>query len=164
MKKKEKQFLAILIIAVVVIIGVIWLITNNKKTENKENGQKIENNGTTMQGEFTKEENDGTIVNTSEKLKEVREVEGFKLSDVKLEGKDGNTMFKALVTNTTSEKKAGFLAKVIVYDKTGNEIGTIPASITGTADDGTVEPGETIQMMCEIDLDYVNAYDYKLVK
>ena len=63
MKKKEKKMILILVLISIVIIAIVFGVTRGKGSKD-----------TTVQnadpGEFTKVEADGTIVNTSEKLKE----------------------------------------------------------------------------------------------
>ena len=64
----------------------------------------------------------------------------------------------AFVTNNTGSDKDGFLVDVVLLAKDGSEIGRIPASITPT------KAGETIQIRAKITENYINAYDFKLVK
>ena len=157
MKKKEKQGLLILIIVGILIITLIWFVTRPKDSKlNEEN-----NGGTTeniSQGEFTKVEQDGTIVNTSEKLKENKEIEGFKISNIKFEEKNGQTELIADVTNTTGKAQKGFLVDIVLLDKQGKEIARIPGNIIET------QAGETIEIHAGITERYANAYNFKLEK
>lgn len=156
MKSSEKRGLLVLIGVVIIVIGIIWLITNNKKTKNNE--VETPKNGEVSVGEFTETENDGTVVNTSEKLKENKEIEGFKITSIRFEEKDGQSTLIANVTNTSGEAKEGFLVDIVLYDKAGNEIGRIPGNIIETI------AGETIEMRAGITESYVNAYNFKLEK
>lgn len=63
MKNKEKKMILILIIMALIIIAIIWSITRGKNNKDNE----LQN---TNEEEFIRVESDGTIVNTSEKLKE----------------------------------------------------------------------------------------------
>ena len=62
MKKKEKQGLIILIMVAILIIAIIWFATRPKNEEpNTPNGT---SQSQVAQGEYTKVEADGTVVNT----------------------------------------------------------------------------------------------------
>ena len=90
MKSSEKKGILILILVAVLIIAAIWMFTNQK------NGGANNNGGSTQisqvdasQGEFTKVEQDGTIVNTSEKLKENKVESGYEITNISYAEKDG---------------------------------------------------------------------------
>ena len=153
MKKQEKRMLLILVIVSVLIITIIWFATRNK--ENNNVGGTTEN---VEQGEFTKVEADGTIVNTSEKLKQTKENLGFSITNINFMKKGNETILTARVTNNTGEEQGDFLGQIVLLDKRGNEIGRIPAMITET------ENGEAIDIETTITESYANAYDFRLEK
>ena len=153
MKKQEKRMLLILVIVSVLIITIIWFATRNK--ENNNVGGTTEN---VEQGEFTKVEADGTIVNTSEKLKQTKENLGFSITNINFMKKGNETILTARVTNNTGEAQGDFLGQIVLLDKKGNEIGRIPAMITET------ENGEAIDIETTITESYANAYDFRLEK
>lgn len=153
MKKQEKRMLLILVIVSVLIITIIWFATRNK--ENNNVGGTTEN---VEQGEFTKVEADGTIVNTSEKLKQTKENLGFSITNINFMKKGNETILTARVTNNTGEAQGDFLGQIVLLDKRGNEIGRIPAMITET------ENGEAIDIETTITESYANAYDFRLEK
>ena len=99
MKKQEKRMLLILVIVSVLIITIIWFATRNKENNN------VGGTGTTTenveQGEFTKVEADGTIVNTSEKLRQTKENLGFSITNINFMKKGNETILTARVTNNT---------------------------------------------------------------
>ena len=77
MKSSEKKGILILILVSIVIIAVIYGVTHGSKNENKNTNTTNQTISDTNQsqvdasrGEFTKTESDGTVVNTSDKLKE----------------------------------------------------------------------------------------------
>ena len=155
MKKQEKRMLLILVIVSVLIITIIWFATRNKENNN------VGVTGTTEnveQGEFTKVEADGTIVNTSEKLKQTKENLGFSITNINFMKKGNETILTARVTNNTGEAQGDFLGQIVLLDKRGNEIGRIPAMITET------ENGEAIDIETTITESYANAYDFRLEK
>lgn len=152
MKRKEKQGLLILVIATILIVGVIWLITRNKDESKQGNA------GTSTGEEYVQVQDDGTKVNTSEKAKETKEIEDVIIENIRITEKNGQTVLIADITNTTEKTKERFLVDIVLYDKAGKEIGKIPGVI------GEMQAGETIEMQAGITQDYVNAYDFKIVK
>lgn len=151
MKKKEKRMILILILVSILIVGIVWLVTRPKT--NKSNAS-----GSVAQGEFTKVDNEGTIVNTSEKINEDREELGFSITNVKLEEKNGETIISARITNKTESNQESFFGNIVLFDKQGNEIGRIPTMVSET------QKGESIDIEASITESYVNAYDFKLEK
>ncbi len=154
MKKQEKRMLLILVIVSVLIITIIWFAARNKENNNV-GGTTTEN---VEQGEFTKVEADGTIVNTSEKLKQTKENLGFSITNINFVKRGNETILTARVTNNTGEAQGDFLGQIVLLDKRGNEIGRIPAMITET------ENGEAIDIETTITESYANAYDFRLEK
>lgn len=151
MKKKEKRMILILILVSILIVGIVWLVTRPKT--NKTNAS-----GSVAQGEFTKVDNEGTIVNTSEKINEDKEELGFSITNVKLEEKNGETIISARITNKTESNQESFFGNIVLFDKQGNEIGRIPTMVSET------QKGESIDIEASITESYVNAYDFKLEK
>ena len=153
MKSQEKRMLLILVIVSALIITIIWFATRNK--ENNNVGGTTEN---VEQGEFTKVEADGTIVNTSEKLKQTKENLGFSITNINFVKKGNETILTARVTNNTGEAQGDFLGKIVLLDKSGKEIGRIPVMISET------QNGEAIDIETSITESYANAYDFRLEK
>lgn len=159
MKKKEKRMILILVIVSILIVGVIWLVTRPKTNKTNTTGS-VAQGGTSSaaQGEFTKVDNEGTIVNTSEKINKDREELGFSITNVKLEEKNGETIISARITNKTDSNQESFFGNIILLDKQGNEIGRIPTMVSET------QKGESIDIEASITESYANAYDFKLEK
>ncbi len=153
MKSQEKRMLLILVIVSALIITIIWFATRNK--ENNNVGGTTEN---VEQGEFTKVEADGTIVNTSEKLKQTKENLGFSITNINFVKKGNETILTARVTNNTGEAQGDFLGKIVLLDKSGKEIGRIPVMISET------QNGEAIDVETSITESYANSYDFRLEK
>ena len=153
MKKQEKRMLLILVIVSALIITIIWFATRNK--ENNNVGGTTEN---VEQGEFTKVEADGTIVNTSEKLKQTKENLGFSITNINFVKRGNETILTARVTNNTGAEQGSFFGKIVLLDKSGKEIGRIPVMISET------QNGEAIDIETSITESYANAYDFRLEK
>ena len=153
MKSQEKRMLLILVIVSALIITIIWFATRNK--ENNNVGGTTEN---VEQGEFTRVEADGTIVNTSEKLKQTKENLGFSITNINFVKRGNETILTARVTNNTGTEQGSFFGKIVLLDKSGKEIGKIPVMISET------QNGEAIDIETSITESYANAYDFRLEK
>ena len=153
MKKQEKRLILILIIVSALIITIIWFVTRNKEDNNV--GETTEN---VEQGEFTKVEADGTIVNTSEKLNENKQNIGFEITNINFIKRGNETILTARVTNNTGAEQGSFFGKIVLLDKSGKEIGRIPVMISET------QNGEAIDIETSITESYANAYDFRLEK
>ena len=155
MKSSEKKGILILILVSIVIIAVIYGITHGSKNENKNTNTANQTISDTNQsqvdasrGEFTKTESDGTVVNTSNKLKEDKVESGFEISNINFSEKDGHTSLEADVTNMTGTAQG----------KEGKEQGRIPVAIPET------QIGETVGIQAGINDQYANAYNFRLEK
>lgn len=153
MKKKEKRMIAVLvIITIIVIIIAIWMKYSKEPKEEVERQQvKVESTG-----ENVEVLEDGTRLNTSNKLKETKKINGMEISNFQLTEKDNVTLLLGTVTNTSSTKQGGYPVKVKIVDKQGNEIITVGAYL------GELEPGESTQFNTSATFDCVNAYDFSI--
>lgn len=109
-------------------------------------------------GEFSKLEDENTLINTSEKISEEKEELGLSISNVKLKVKDGNTTMSVKITNNGDSKQEEFMSEIVLLDKQGNEIGRIPMMISA------LEKGQYLETEARINGNFGNAYDYKIVK
>lgn len=151
MKKNEKRM--ILILLVILIIAVIAFVASRNK--NKNQGEKTEEN--TVVEEFVEVLEDGTKLNISSKLAETKEFGSFKVGNIQLTMNSNQSVLLADIENKTSAATDVTLLDVILYDKEGNELETIPGIV------GPLEPGEKTQLNAGITADYANAYDFKVV-
>ena len=169
MKCNEKKGILILIIVGVIILAIIFAATRGNSNKNATNtNSSSTNNNTTgnseisqvdaSRGEFTKTESDGTVVNTSEKLKENKVESGFEISNINYSEKDGHTTLEADVTNMTGTAQGNFMAEIVLLDKEGKEQGRIPVAIPET------QIGETVGVQAGINDQYANAYNFRLEK
>lgn len=149
MKSQEKRMILILIVVSALIITTIWLVTRKKDENNVSNVE---------QGEFTRVEADGTIVNTSEKLNQNKQNIGFSITNINFVKRGNETILTARVTNNTGAEQGSFFGKIVLLDKSGNEIGRIPVMISET------QNGEAIDIETSITESYANAYDFRLEK
>ena len=103
-------------------------------------------------------QDDGTKVNKSEEVAKEKEIDGLKIRNVTITGKDNQTYIVADVVNETDEKRGGYGVDITILDD-DNEIMAI---IGGYIDE--VEPGQSIVLYATSTLDYANAYDIKIEK
>lgn len=157
MKKKEKRMIAILVVITVVVIIIAIVVKNQKETKEPERAE-IKNQETTIENQEKDVEllSDGTRVNTSNKLKETKEINGMEISNFQLTEKDNVTLLLGTVTNTSSTKQGGYPVNVKIVDEQGNEMITVGAYL------GELEPGESTQFNTSATFDCVNAYDFSI--
>ena len=166
MKKSEKKAILILILVGVLVIAGIYGVTRllNRENTSKQNNTENTNKNETIEmsdvdpgrGEFTQIESDGTVVNTSEKLKETKNEDGFELSNISYSEKDGHTSLEADVTNMTGSNQGNFMADIVLVDKEGKEQARIPVAIP------EMQIGETVGIQAGINDSYANAYNFRL--
>ena len=148
--EKKRKYIIIAVVVIIVAVLAIGIITSNLGNKSEE-AQKDES--------IVEIKEDGTVQNKSNKVKEDREIKGFKVTNIDLiKDTNGNTILTADITNATGSKQKGFLVEIVLLDKEGKELGRIPGSIIET------DAGETIEMRSEITEDYINAYDIKLIE
>lgn len=161
-EKSENKVIKIILIVMIAIISIVIVINlynffkdKEIKFVDKSSTNTIESNSNEK---YTRLESDGTVVNTSKKLRETKEFDGFSISNIEFKEKDGMTELIADVTNKTEKAQKAFLADIVLYDNSENEVARIPASVVDT------QPGETIVIHAKITESYTNAYDFKLDK
>lgn len=153
MKKKEKRMIAILVaITVVVIMIAIWM-TNLKEPKEEVKRQEAKVESTEENIEILE---DGTRLNTSNKLRETKKINGMEISNFQLTEKDNVTLLLGTVTNTSNTKQGGYPVNVKIVDEQGNEMITVGAYL------GELEPGESTQFNTSATFDCVNAYDFSI--
>ena len=151
MKTSEKKFLIILIIISIVILAILYMIRGNDKEEVEEETNQIEE-------EYVNKLEDGTRINTSDKLHETKTIDGLTISNFQLTEKENMTILLGTITNNTEETKGGYPVDIRIIDENGNEIITVGGYI------GKLEPGESMQLNSSATFDYANAYDFEITK
>ena len=150
MKPKEKRMILILLVILVIAI-IIFAVNKNKKDENTAEGNNVVE-------EFVQVLEDGTRLNTSTKLNEMKKFEGLEFGNIQLTNSNGQSVLLADVKNTTQAETGLMLVNVTLIDKNGNELGTVGGIIS------PLKPGESKQFNTSMTIDYANAYDFKVTK
>ena len=149
MKKNEKRM--ILILLVVLVIAIILFVISKNKSENKVEENKVEE-------EFVQVLDDGTKLNVSSKLNQMKKFEGLEFGNIQLTNSNNQSVLLADVKNTSSTATKMMLVNVTLYDKNGNELGTVGGIIP------SIQPGESKQFNTSMQIDYANAYDFTITK
>lgn len=155
MKNKKKSILGILIVILILVIAITVVCFAVIKNKEKGKEQQVQENEKVE--EFVQILDDGTKLNTSKKLQETKIISGLKIQNIQLTDKNGQSVLVADVTNESGKDTDITLLDIILYDKEGNEIVTIPGIIS------PMKVGETRQLSAGITSDYANAYDFKIV-
>mgnify|MGYP005780196769 CR=1 FL=1 len=147
--RRQKNLLLIILI-IIIIVGAIILINKiiGKDKEEATNQIKTE--------EFTIESANGDKVNTSEALKKEREELGYYVSNITLERKDAQTVFKINLTNRSGENKPGRLVDIVFIGKDGQEEARMALYIR------EMNAGASIETQATINNDFTNVYDFRL--
>lgn len=151
MKKGGIKIFIILLILGVLILGVIYfIIKNNVHTDTIEQNQTSE--------EFVQILDDGTKLNTSTKLNENKNINGLQIGNIQLKREDNKTTLLADIENVTDKTINEKYLDIILIDKEAKILTTIPAITV------KLEPGEKTQLNIGTQLDYVNAYDFRIIE
>lgn len=151
MKKNE----AIVIFTIVAIMVIILVIVVNRGKNNNKNNQVTPN---TVKEEFVEVKEDGTRVNTSNKLSETKKYDGLEISNITLTEKNNESYIRATVKNTTSQVKGDDFITLTIIDKAGKTL----TEVQGYLD--TLQPGSTATLSIKASADFANAYDFKVSK
>ena len=158
MSKKEKQVIGVLIgIAVIAIIVVLIVNGKNKEDENIANNEIVESN-TVEEEKYVEVLENGTKLNTSEKLKETKEIDGMEISNMQLTEEGNITKLLGTITNKSNTTKGNYEINIKLIDENGKELTTLVGYI------GELEPGESTQLSTSTTFDYANTYDVEITK
>ena len=155
MKEKEKKMIGILILITIVVITIFLISKNNS---NDKNNSEIKNDIVQEnKEEYVQVLDDGTKLNTSTKLNEIKTVNGMQIGNIQLTTTNGETTLLADVKNNTGKDIGLTAIDIILYNKNGEELVKFGGVI------GNVKAGETVKLQSSTTLDFANAYDFKVV-
>lgn len=150
-KKDAITRLIFILIAIIVIVVAVILIMNTGKRKSKPEGNQIVN-----KLNYAVELDDGTKLNTSEDMKNVKKYKDLEISNIQFTSKDGNSVLLADVKNVGTTKHESEIVKITILGDNDEVITDIVPVI------GTVEPGETIKLNAIVTADVVDAKDIKI--
>ena len=155
MKTNEKKMIMAIIIIGVIIIGIILIVKNNSKNKDEQsNVEQVQ----VPEEKYVQTLEDGTKLNTSNKLKETKKLDGIEITDVQFTYRNGQCALIGTVTNKSNSDTEATLVKIILLDDKGNTIQEINGIIS------PLKVGASDQLNIQTSADYSNAYDYKIVK
>ena len=144
---KKARMLLIIAIVVIVIVAII-LIRNRKGEEGEQNN--------IQQEKYTVVSENGDKRNTSEALREPREELGYNISNITLEKKNTQTIFKIKITNGSTTDKEGKLVDIVFTGENGEEEARMALYIRA------IKAGQSIETQATIDNDFTNVYNFRL--
>ena len=153
MSKDTKGALIIIGVAIIITVGIFFITRGKGNKKEVEIGEE-----NIVEEEFVNVLSDGTKLNTSDKLQEKKKVGGLEVSKFQLTEQGNSTILLGTITNTSSTEQGGYDVEIVVVDKTGKELGRIPAYIK------KLQPGESTQLNTGITGDYANAYNFSINK
>lgn len=167
MERKEKVVILLLIIITIALVVVGAKIKNDNKKEettlaSAEEEEKVEEEEEISEVDLeTLYENvaileDGTKLNTSEKLQETKTCEGLELSNIQLTEKENKSKVMGQIKNTSNEDAPVREITLKFYKENGDEIITI----TGIVNE--LSAGETTNFYTEALFDFSMAYDFSI--
>ena len=154
MKKNEFKVILVVFLIMVLLLVLVILIKNGK---NKTLKSESSNNQNENQ-EFVEIQQDGTKVNTSNKLKQDKTIDGLTITDISIKTKNNETILKATVKNPTNTVKGNYEVIIKIKDKDGNVIKQISGYIN------TTKAKEQSILSIKTSSDFANAYDFEIVK
>lgn len=158
MTRDEKRWIILLIAVLVIAIGLIIGLAKSKNVKKEEQKENVTNIEHIQNEEYVEVLDDGTKVNTSNKLKEDKEFNGLKISNISIEEKGNETVLEAEVTNILSKSQGDYGIYLVIKDDEGNEIKKIAGYINH------IEPNEKTKLKIKTSYDFANAYDFEIEK
>ena len=134
------------VLGIILATSTIFVLTSCGKN-NKENDQK-----------YTKEDETGEKVNTSEDLNKEKTFGDYKVSSISLKTEAVATTLTATIENVSSKTTEEGVYNLIFTDKSGQEKGKITVFIK------SMTPNETVEIRSTINLDVIDSYNFKLEK
>lgn len=169
----SKENILIFIIAIMLIVGAIVLLANNrikanesaKLNSNEENIQSVQNtyNKQTVQeitNPYVIELEDGQKQNNSPTLKEEKQFKQIDITNINFVYNPGNKMttITADLTNVGTEEQEQEVVSLRILDQNGDGIVTIEALIPN------IKPKETRKLNSSVSADLSNATNFEIIE
>lgn len=150
-------FVILLIMAVSIAITLYWGLNDRIGNENSPYVGKIEEESMLTGSKYVEETVEGLRVNTSDKIKEIKKIDGIEIKIEQLTSLNNYTTILGTLKNTTDKVIEETDIILVVYDDKGNELAkenigkVIP----------TLSENQEMDLNISIIQDYANAYDLK---
>ncbi len=156
---KKSKFLIIFIVVIVFIIS-LWIIVY-KKGNQKTKEETIEEKQDVVLADYIEHLENGTLSNTSEKLKESKEIEGIKIDNIKITSEDITKDKVALIFNIENISNVAIGEKevaLIMYNFEHNEIGRAEVGLPN------LNVSQIVTIQLDVTAEFINTYDISVVK
>lgn len=151
MSKKERKRI-FTIIGILLLIIIILLIVKSI-TKNDENEGEI-----LTKEAYVEIQEDGTNLNTSNKLKETKKLGELEFSNIRLTSKDGESYVTADVKNISTTKLGNKFVHITIVDDKGEDLSKVTIYL------GDIQAGEAITINGKASSDFANAYDFLITE
>lgn len=151
MSKKERK--RIFTIIGILLLTIIILLIVKSITKNDENEGEVLTKET-----YVEIQEDGTNLNTSNKLKETKKLGELEFSNIRLTSKDGESYVTADVKNTSTTKLGNKFVHITIVDDKGEDLSKVTIYL------GDIEAGESITINGKASSDFANAYDFLITE
>lgn len=156
MNSKEKRGIIILVLVALVIIFCVRACAKSKTNKN-ENSRMINSSDVENKEKYTIQLEDGTKLNNSEELKNVKKYRTIEISDIQVTSTNGNTTILANAKNTGNDTFEREIVTIVLIDEDGIQIAEIPAVIP------KIEPGKTGRINTNVSsADVANIKDFEI--
>lgn len=160
MKNEKNSNLIIILIVIIMIVAIVGLLIwglNNKENNDLITQSPIAEESMLSGNKYVNKSANGLRLNTSDKLKETKLMDGIEIKINQVSSLDNYTTILGTIKNTTSEQIVETDIFLTVYDDKGNELtkNNIGKVIP------TLAANQEIDLNISIINDYANAYDMK---
>lgn len=152
---KNKKYIIVLIIILVVLAGVL---IKNRQHSNVPEMELIEETKEVIPADYVQILDDGSLKNDSEKLKENKEIDELKISNIGITGKNDEAVLTINIENTSQQAGGDKDVIFVMKDKQENEIGKIALHVNKIE----ARKGATLEINTEFSL--INTYDFEIVE
>jgi len=160
MKNEKNSNLIIILIVIIMVVAIAGLLVwglNDNENNNLDTQLPIAEESALTGNKYVDESVNGIRLNTINKLKETKLMDGIEIKITQVSSLYNNTTILGTIKNTTNEQIVETDILLTVYDDKGNELAkenigkVIP----------TLAANQELELNVSIMKDYANAYDMK---
>lgn len=153
MIQDKKNWIALIIVVVLISIILIVVLVRGEDNKTQEPMEEIRQE---EEEKYLIELEDGTKVNTSEELKNVKAYGNLRIGNIQFTEQNGRSKLTAEVKNTGNTTHEAEIVKIKIKGENNEIITEIKPVI------GEIEPGETIKLSATITAEVANAKDIEI--
>lgn len=154
--KNRKYMIAGFILLVLIIMIAIFF--NNRRNSNLPEMGIIEDPKEVIPAYYVETLENGNLENVSEKLKEIKEIDDLKISNIQIMSRNQMTVMNINLKNTSNQERGDKNVTFVMKDEKGNEIGKIDLYIK------KIEAGQSIGVEINTDFSLINTYDFSILE